>query len=67
MAIRVVIDWDRCESNGQCMKAAPEVFRLHEDDRLEVLSERPGVELLDKVKDAIRRCPRAAISLIDEK
>ena len=32
--MRVVVDWDLCESNGLCMAAAPEVFQLQDDDTL---------------------------------
>ena len=63
--MRVVVDWNRCESNALCMAAAPEVFELQDDDTLLVLRETPGESLRDKVEDAVRSCPKRAISLED--
>ena len=40
-AMKIVVDYDSCESNGKCMEAAPEIFKLHDDDTLEVLNENP--------------------------
>jgi ferredoxin len=57
-----MVDWDRCESNGLCMAAAPEVFELQDDDSLLVLQESPDDALRDRVADAIRVCPKQAIS-----
>jgi ferredoxin len=62
--MRVVVDRDACEGHAQCVKAAPEVFRVDEDDYAEVIAQ-PGPELLEKVRDAVRRCPRAALRLED--
>jgi ferredoxin len=64
--VRVVVDRNLCESNALCMAAAPEVFELQDDDTLLVLQETPDESLRDKVDDAIRACPKTAISLTDE-
>ena len=61
--MRVVVDWDQCESNGLCMAAAPEVFQLQDDDTLLILAETPDESLRGKVTEAIRSCPKQAISL----
>jgi ferredoxin len=63
--VRVVVDWDLCESNGLCMAAAPEVFELQDDDTLMILQETPGEALRSKVVDAVRACPKQAITLQD--
>lgn len=63
--MRVVVDWDLCESNALCMAAAPEVFQLQDDDTLLILQETPDESLRDKVKSAIHACPKQAISLQD--
>ena len=63
--MRVVVDWDLCESNGLCMAAAPEVFELQDDDTLLVLRETPDEPLRSQVEDAVRACPKRAISLED--
>jgi ferredoxin len=63
--VRVIVDFDLCESNALCMAAAPEVFEVREDDFLYVLQESPPEELRAKVEEAIERCPKHAISLED--
>jgi ferredoxin len=45
------------------MGLAPEVFELDDDDNLEILLPNPPVELADRVRHAIRSCPKAALSL----
>jgi ferredoxin len=39
---------------------------LREDDQSHVLIEHPGEELRPKIEQAVRLCPRQAISLIEE-
>ena len=63
--VKVVVDWDLCESNALCMAAAPEVFELQEDDTLLVLQENPDESLRDKVEATVRACPKQAITLQD--
>ncbi len=61
--MKVLVDYDLCEANGYCVKAAPEVFKLDDEDKLHLLAEVPDPELFDKVRAAARRCPRKAITL----
>ena len=61
--MRVVVDWDLCESNGLCMAAAPEVFELQDDDTLLILQETPDESLRAKVAAAVNACPKQAISI----
>lgn len=63
--MRVVVDYDLCESNALCMAAAPEVFEVRDDDFLYVLDENPPEELRNKVELAVQRCPKQAIRLED--
>jgi ferredoxin len=63
--MRVVVDFDLCESNALCMAAAPEVFEVRDDDFLYVLDENPPEALRDKVMAAVRSCPKNAISVED--
>ena len=64
--MRVIVDMDLCEGNAVCEHHAPEVFKVNEDDKSQVLIERPGEELRAKVELAVKRCPRAAIKLIED-
>jgi ferredoxin len=63
--MRVVVNFDLCESNALCMAAAPEVFEVRDDDFLYVLDENPPEELREKVLAAVRVCPKTAISIED--
>lgn len=65
-AMKIVIDYDLCEANAVCMDVCPECFRVEEDDTLTVLIERPGEELRGKVEEAVRLCPRQAITLEED-
>jgi ferredoxin len=62
---KVVVDYDSCESNAICMGVAPEVFEVRDDDFLYLLTEEPPDELRAKVEDAVRACPKQAISIVD--
>jgi len=63
--MRVVVNFDVCESNALCMAAAPEVFEVRDDDFLYVLQENPPEELRPKIEQAVRSCPKQAIKLED--
>lgn len=63
--MRVVVDYDLCESNAVCMAVAPEVFEVRDDDFLYVLDENPPEELRAKVEEAVVRCPKQAITIED--
>ena len=63
--MRVVVDFDLCESNAVCMGVAPEVFEVRDDDFLYVLQEEPPEDLRSKVEESVRRCPKQAISIED--
>jgi len=64
--MRVVVDFDLCESNAVCMAVAPEVFEVRDDDFLYVLNETPDESMREKVEEAVRRCPKQAISLAED-
>ncbi len=63
--MRVVVDYDLCESNAICMQIAPEVFEVRDDDFLYVLDESPGEDLRAALLESVQRCPKQAISLKD--
>lgn len=63
--MKVVVDFDLCESNAVCMAIAPEVFEVRDDDFLYILNENPDPELHEKVREAAERCPKQAIKLED--
>jgi ferredoxin len=60
--MKVVVDYDLCEANALCMKAAPEIFRVEEDDTLTIKLDVVPDELKEKAQEAARLCPRQAIT-----
>jgi len=63
--MKVVVDYDLCESNAVCMGIAPEVFEVRDDDNLYLLQEHPDASLRPKMEESVRRCPKQAISIED--
>jgi ferredoxin len=63
--MRVVVDFDQCESNALCMGILPQVFEVRDDDFLYVLNEYPPEEMREKLMEAVRSCPKNAISIED--
>ena len=61
--MRVVVEYESCDSNGLCMAAAPEVFEVRSDDFLYVLDDEPAPRLWASVEAAALACPKLAITL----
>lgn len=61
--MKVVVNFDACMSNAQCVLAAPEVFEVREDGMLYILQEEPQESLRAKVETAARLCPTQAITI----
>ena len=64
--MRIVVDYDLCESNAVCMGIAPEVFEVRDDDNLYILQEHPDESLRAKVTEAVRMCPKQALSIEED-
>jgi ferredoxin len=60
--MNIVIDLNRCQSYGQCVFAAPTVFRFRGEETLEYDYE-PDDMLRGEVERAVAACPVQAISI----
>ncbi|HEX3789749.1 MAG TPA: ferredoxin [Pseudonocardiaceae bacterium] len=60
--MRIVVDLNRCQSYGQCVFAAPEVFRFRGEESLEY-DHVPGPASAAAVRRAALACPVQAITL----
>ena len=60
--MKIVVDLNRCQSYGQCVFAAPTVFRMHGEESLEYDYE-PDEALRTQVERAAAACPVQAISI----
>ncbi len=63
--MKILVDFDKCNSNAVCQAAAPEVFEVREDNFLYILDENPSEALRAKVEAAVRACPTHAIRVED--
>ncbi len=64
--MKIVVDYDLCESNAICMEVAPDVFEVRDDDFLYLLTENPSEDQSESVLIAAERCPKQAIQVITE-
>jgi ferredoxin len=62
-AMKIIVDFDVCQSHGLCTEAAPEIFEIRDDGFLYILNETPPEALRPKVERAQRECPTGAIKV----
>ena len=62
--MEIVVDWDLCESHGQCEYVAGEVFHLDDEGDL-IVAENVSEDLRPKVELAVKVCPALALSIKD--
>ena len=60
--MKVHVDMNLCQSHGECVIAAPDVFELGDDDVL-VWQEDVPEERRAAVQEAVNACPMAAIRI----
>jgi ferredoxin len=60
--MRIVVDLNRCQSYGQCVFAAPTVFRMYGEESLEY-DYNPDDALREQVIRAAAACPVQAIKI----
>ena len=63
--MKIEVDFGLCEANAICMGIMSEVFQVDEQDYLHVLSDEVTPENEAQIRDAVRQCPRQAISIVD--
>ena len=63
--MKVSVDLDLCEANGLCMDACPEVFEVTDLDVLVVHHEHVTPAHRAELMEAIRLCPRGALTLAE--
>jgi ferredoxin len=62
--MKVQVDMNLCQSHGECVLVAPDVFELGDDDVL-VWQEQVPDERRSAVQDAVDACPMMAIRIED--
>ena len=61
--MKVVVDFDICQSNAVCMEIAPKVFEVRDDGYLYILMEEPSESMRAELEEAAERCPTGAITI----
>jgi len=64
MEIRV--DEELCEANEVCVMSCPEVFKLEDEDIVRIDASQITDARREAIESAVRRCPRQALSLIEQ-
>lgn len=62
--MKVQVDMNLCQSHGECVLMAPDVFELGDDDVL-VWQEQVSDDRRSAVQDAVDACPMMAIRIED--
>ncbi|MEY7980980.1 ferredoxin [Streptomyces pilosus] len=60
--MRITVDMNLCESHGQCVFAAPDLFSFDDEDYL-AYDAAPADETRDKAEKAAAVCPVRAITV----
>ncbi len=60
--MKVKVDLNLCEANAICCGLAPKVFELDDEDILHIKVDDVPEELEKRVRMAIDRCPKGALS-----
>jgi ferredoxin len=63
---KVQVDYDLCESNAMCEALAPDVFRIDDDDYLQVDDPTVTDENRSRVEQAVAACPKSALSIVED-
>ncbi len=61
--MKVKVDYDLCEANAVCAGLVPEVFEVDDEDNLFILTPDIPAELAERVRHAVRSCPKTALRL----
>jgi ferredoxin len=66
LPVKIVVNFDVCESNAVCMGIVPEVFEVRDDGFLYVLDEHPPESMRARLQEAVNGCPTGAISIAED-
>lgn len=63
--MKVRVDHEACEGNGVCVRLCPDVFELDDEDVLRIKLSPVPPEHEERVRRAVAKCPKQALSLED--
>jgi ferredoxin len=59
--VHIQVDTTLCEANGRCVKVAPDIFSLDDDEELHIAPPPDDVDPM-LVARAVASCPRTALT-----
>lgn len=65
MSLAIEVDEIACEANGVCTEILPRVLELDDEDVLHVRLNVVPSELEQRAREAVARCPRQALRLVE--
>jgi ferredoxin len=63
--MKVIVNRSLCDGNGNCVREAPELFAMRDDDTLQVLNETFDDAYRAKAEAAVQSCPKNALKLVE--
>jgi ferredoxin len=63
---KITVNYDLCETNEICVAIAPEVFQVGDDEIMHILDEQFGEDMRGKMDEAVRRCPKQALAIVED-
>jgi ferredoxin len=65
--LRIIANKEVCIGAGQCVLTEPEVFdQSEEDGQVLLLTDQPGADAEQAVRQAVQLCPSGALSISEE-
>jgi ferredoxin len=64
--MKIVVDWELCESNLVCVGYCPEVFEVNDKDELIIHKDELAGADREDLELAVRFCPRGALTLVED-
>ena len=64
--MKIEADVDLCQGHGVCQSEAPTVFRVTDDNVVEILDTNPPDDLRKNVEEAVKNCPTQALALTED-
>lgn len=61
--MRVFVDTDNCEAQGNCVRTCAQVFDLDDEDVLHISEGDVPSDFIDQVRRAVTRCPKQALRI----
>jgi len=61
--MKLLVDRDRCDSHGNCVLEAPDVFDLDDEDTVYVIEGVRFEDHTEEIERAVAVCPVAALRL----